>query len=67
MSRAEDVTRAVTELTEAKGFPPSVRELAQHMGVGISTVHDFLSRAKAKGLITQERGSARTIRVVSGD
>lgn len=47
-----------------KGWPPTVRELADHLGVSSpATVHGLLKRLESKGHITRGPG-ARAIRIL---
>lgn len=42
--------------------PPSVRELADLVGVGVATMHLYLSRLAEEGLITWRHNSHRSLR-----
>ena len=49
------------------GYPPSVREIARHLGLkSPSTVHFHLKGLEAAGVITKEEGKTRAITVVGG-
>lgn len=41
--------------------PPSVRELAEHTGVGVATVHLYLKRLAEEGLIEWRPGRHRSL------
>lgn len=51
-----------------RGYPPSVKELAECLGVGAATAHARLIDLEARGLIVRESGPgrrvARAIRIV---
>lgn len=51
-----------------RGYPPSVKELAACLGVGVATAHARLTELEARGLIMRETGPgrrvARAIRIV---
>ena len=44
--------------------PPTLREIAEAIGVTPSAVGDHLNRIRAKGYITWEPGKARTLRLL---
>lgn len=47
------------------GFPPSVREIGNHMGIrSTNGVHGFLRALERKGWIARVRGHSRSIRVL---
>ncbi len=48
-----------------KGYPPSMREIADAVGLASSsTVHGHLNRMKLQGLLTWEPTCPRTLKVV---
>ena len=54
----------ILSFTQAHGYPPSVREIGEHMGLkSPSTVHFHLKGLRAAGLITQAEGKTRAISV----
>jgi repressor LexA len=68
MGRGRDTARRVLlgleQLTMAEGVPPTVRELAAHLGMGIGTVHAHLQTLRDGGLvISPPGGKARSMRV----
>lgn len=66
--RREKILDAIEELTERRGFPPTIRELCQEVGVtSTSTVVDHLDILKRYGFVTWEPGQPRTIRVLRPD
>lgn len=44
-----------------RGFPPSVKELADCLGVGTATAHARLIDLEARGLIVRESGPGRRV------
>lgn len=48
----------------AKGYPPSLRQVAQQVGRATSTVWGACQRLREAGYIDWEPGTARTIRVI---
>lgn len=66
--RQRDVLSYIIESTRERGFPPSVREICQ--GVGLkspSTVHSHLSSLEQKGYIRRDPSKGRAIEIVLDD
>lgn len=57
------VTDLIIEWVETHGYPPTVRELAEQMGVAISTAQDRLRSAEKAGEIHRVPGKPRAIQV----
>lgn len=55
----------ITTYHREHGYPPSVRELADHLGVATHTAHTALRKLVEDGLITVTPGIPRSI-VVTG-
>lgn len=51
----------------ARGYPPTVRELAERMGVNATDVWQKLLRLRREGLVDWVDGKARTLHVVGGE
>ncbi len=50
-----------------KGYPPSVREICQAVGLkSTSTVHGYLKRLEKKGLIKKDPTKPRALKVLNG-
>ena len=60
--RQDDVLLALGGWTRLEGWPPSRRELAEALGIGVSTVQRHLDRLEAEGLIERKPGKPRTLR-----
>lgn len=56
--RTLEVIRA---LIEENGFPPTVKELGEVLGITPASVHDQLKQLERKGHITREPRKARSI------
>lgn len=57
----------ILSFTEEHGYPPSVREIGEYVGLkSPSTVHFHLKGLQAAGLITQAAGKTRAISVAEG-
>ena len=66
--RRRKVFQAIQEYVEANGCSPSNREIAQAAGLkSPSSVHHHLKQLKAAGLVTYDRRSPRTVRVLRRD
>lgn len=61
--RMHDLCRAITTLTERRGFPPSLHEVAAVMGVNASRVQRLAVDAEARGAIVREARIPRSLRV----
>lgn len=62
--RQKQLCETIETLTAARGFSPSVRELARTMNVSIARVSQLVASSEAKGAVAREPGLARSIRVV---
>ncbi len=56
---------AVMRLEKEKGYPPTLVEIGEELGVGESTIRQRLLRARLDGYVVWERYKSRTIRVTS--
>lgn len=60
------IITAISDHIERAGYPPSVREICTAVGLkSPSTVHGYLHRLRAKGLLEWEPLSPRTLRIKS--
>ena len=65
--RQQDILEFIKKEVKSKGYPPSVREIGQAVGLASSsTVHGHLSRLETKGLIRRDPTKPRAIEVLSG-
>lgn len=65
--RQGEVLKLITSLTEQQGYPPTLAELAQAMGLrNRMTVHQHVAALKKKGLVQWEPGLNRSLRVIGG-
>lgn len=55
---------AIKARIDAHGYSPSLRELADDLGVCVNDVKCKLKRLRREGLVTFVDGQARTVRVV---
>ncbi len=61
--RRLEAARYITEFVNHNGYPPSVRDLGERLGLGTSAVHSILARMESEGLIQRAPGVARGIRL----
>lgn len=63
--RQLDILEFIKEEVRKKGYPPSVREIGEAVGLASSsTVHGHLSRLESKGLIRRDPTKPRAIEVL---
>jgi repressor LexA len=63
--RQQDILTFIKEEVRAKGYPPSVREIGEAVGLASSsTVHGHLARLESKGLIRRDPTKPRAIEVL---
>lgn len=66
--REKAILRYIAVENESRGYPPSVREIGQAVGLrSSSTVHGYLERLEAKGYIRRDPTKPRAIEVILGD
>lgn len=63
--RKDSVLYAVKRLTDERGSPPSLRDVAEVTGISVSTLHNYLPKMQEEGLVTWQPYSHRTIRLTS--
>jgi repressor LexA len=63
--RQEDILAFIKEEVRAKGYPPSVREIGEAVGLASSsTVHGHLASLESKGLIRRDPTKPRAIEIL---
>lgn len=66
--RQQDILNFIKDEVKAKGYPPSVREIGEAVGLASSsTVHGHLSRLESKGLIRRDPTKPRAIEILELD
>jgi len=66
--RQQDILDFIKSEVKLKGYPPSVREIGEAVGLASSsTVHGHLSRLESKGLIRRDPTKPRAIEVLAQD
>jgi repressor LexA len=67
-SRQKMILDFIKKEVKAKGYPPSVREIGEAVGLASSsTVHGHLERLEKKGLIRRDATKPRAIEILDGD
>ncbi|PJK17821.1 repressor LexA [Chryseomicrobium excrementi] len=66
--RQEDILAFIKEEVRKKGYPPSVREIGEAVGLASSsTVHGHLARLESKGLIRRDPTKPRAIEILEDE
>lgn len=66
--RQQDILDFIKEEVNSKGYPPSVREIGEAVGLASSsTVHGHLARLESKGLIRRDPTKPRAIEILEAD
>jgi len=66
--RQQDILSFIKDEVKKKGYPPSVREIGEAVGLASSsTVHGHLARLESKGLIRRDPTKPRAIEVLEMD
>ena len=64
--RQSEIFDFIKQVVQSKGYPPSVREIGEAVGLASSsTVHGHLSRLEEKGYIKRDPTKPRAIEIVS--
>ncbi|MFC0271437.1 transcriptional repressor LexA [Metabacillus herbersteinensis] len=66
--RQQDILNFIKDEVQKKGYPPSVREIGEAVGLASSsTVHGHLARLESKGLIRRDPTKPRAIEILEDD
>lgn len=66
--RQQDILEFIKGEVKKKGYPPSVREIGEAVGLASSsTVHGHLARLESKGLIRRDPTKPRAIEILEAD
>lgn len=64
--RQKECLDFIAEHQDDKGYSPSIRQIADHMGgIGTNAVFGHLMALESKGYIEREAGLARAIRILA--
>jgi len=65
--RQRHILQAINQLTAERGYPPSVREIGERVGLSSSsTIHAHLKALEKRGLISRDPTKPRALRSESG-
>ena len=62
-ARQAQVLRAVQTLRGPQGLPPTIREVADSLGISTSTAHAHLLQLRRRDLVDWRAGRQRTLKV----
>ncbi len=66
-AKQQKIYEFILDFTEAQGYPPSVREIGEAVGLkSPSTVHFHLKSLQSAGLIHVEKGKTRSVTAAGG-
>lgn len=65
--RQTEVVRFVRRYVEKRGYPPTVREIADKFGVYHNAVVGHLAAAERKGVLRRAKRTARGLTLIAGD
>ena len=66
-SRQEEVLAFINTCIEHRGYPPTMREIGQHLGISSTNgVNDHLKALERKGYLTRDDMKSRALRPVGG-
>ena len=64
-NREEEILNFIHKQIESVGYPPSIREICAAVGLNSpSTMHAYIKKLEAKGLLEKDGSKTRAIRVV---
>jgi SOS-response transcriptional repressor LexA len=63
--KREGILQAIITLTNAKGQPPSLREIADVADVSVATLHSYLLKMQVEGVVEWESKHHRSLKVVA--
>lgn len=66
--REAEILRVIIENVKQKGYPPSVREIGEIVGLSSSsTVHSYLKKLEQKGYLRRDPSKPRAIEIINTD
>lgn len=63
--RQKQILDFIIAYTKKRGFAPSIKEMGQKLGVGISTIHQHLMALQNKGYLQRQKNQKRGIEISS--
>ncbi len=66
VNREQEILDFINEQIQQKGYPPSIREICAAVGLNSpSTVHTYIKKLEAKGLLQKDGSKTRALRPVT--
>ena len=65
LAKLDATIEAIRRLSKASGYPPTIREVADALGIGSTTAYSRLLALRFMGRLTWRDGSGRTLRIIS--
>jgi len=66
INREQEILDFINEQIQAKGYPPSIREIGAAVGLNSpSTVHTYLKKLETKGLLQKDGSKTRALRPIA--
>ncbi len=66
INREQEILDFINEQIQAKGYPPSIREIGAAVGLNSpSTVHTYLKKLETKGLLQKDGSKTRALRPIT--
>lgn len=62
---SREIAERIELYTDARGYPPTVRDLARHLQLSPGWTMTLLHEARLEGLVKWEPGTARTLRSIA--
>lgn len=59
----DQLLELIAKAAEAHAKPPSVRQLAAEVGVGVATLHSYLERLSDEGMVEWRPGKHRSLKL----
>ena len=59
--------RAICQILDSTGLPPTVKELAEALGISHASAHEQITQLVLKGYVRKEAKKARSIVVIKRD
>ena len=68
VNREQEILDFINTQVQKKGYPPSIREICAAVGLNSpSTVHTYIKKLEAKGLLVKDGSKTRALRLVETD
>ena len=65
--RQRQIVEFIRQRVQDQTMPPTLHEIGDHFGIGISTVHEHIAALQSKGIVERVKSRSRGIRLVEGE